>query len=129
MILLSKILKNDIRRNEQTIKLAFITSSEFDGFLYYLHMDKVDSRLRVEMITGTNIIPSNDIELLKTHSKSIHKYLNEVIIQFNKGNINIKQYPILKSMLNDIKTKFGKPLKLIDIEEPTILIEKYKIFK
>lgn len=129
MILLSKILKNDIRRNEQTIKLAFITSSEFDGFLYYLHMDKVDSRLRVEMITGTNIIPSNDMELLKTHSKSIHKYLNEVIIQFNKGNINIKQYPILKSMLNDIKTKFGKPLKLIDIEEPTILIEKYKIFK
>lgn len=129
MIILSKILKNDIIRNKQVVKLAFITSSEYERFSYYLHMDKVNSKLRIEMITNTNIIPSNPIELLKANSKAIHKYLNKVIIQFNKGNINILQYPIIKSMLNEIKAKFGKPLKLIDIEEPEILIEKYRVFK
>ena len=129
MIALTRILKNDIRRNTQEVVISIVTGSEFSGFFYYLYMDKYDGRIRLKMITGNSIIPSNQIELLKTNAKPIKAFLDKAIIQFNIGNIDISKYPIIKQLINDVYVKFGKPLKLIDINEPWILAEKYRVFK
>jgi|GEM_PF-5792919 len=129
MIALTRILKNDIRRNTQEIVISVATSSEYSGFFYYLHIDKYDSRVRLEMITANSIIPSNQIELLKANAKSIKAFLEKAIIQFNIGNIDISKYPIIKQLINDVYVKYGKPLKLTDINEPWILAEKYRVFK
>lgn len=129
MIALTRILKNDIRRNTQEVVISIVTGSEFSGFFYYLYMDKYDGRIRLKMITGNSIIPSNQIELLKANAKSIKAFLDKAIIQFNIGNIDISKYPIIKQLINDVYIKFGKPLKLIDINEPWILAEKYRVFK
>ena len=129
MIALTRILKNDIRRNTQEIVISVATSSEYSGFFYCLHIDKYDSRVRLEMITANSIIPSNQIELLKANAKSIKAFLDKAIIQFNIGNIDISKYPIIKQLINDVYVKFGKPLKLVDINEPWILAEKYRAFK
>ena len=129
MIALTRILKNDIRRNTQEVVISIVTGSEFSGFFYYLYMDKYDGRIRLEMITGNSIIHSNQIELLKANAKSIKAFLDKAIIQFNIGNIDISKYPIIKQLINDVYIKFGKPLKLIDINEPWILAEKYRVFK
>lgn len=129
MIALTRILKNDIRRNTQEIITTIVTVSEFSGFFYYLHMDKYDGRVRLEMITGNSLIPSNQIELLKANAKSIKAFLDKAIVQFNIGNIDISKYPIIKQLINDIYTKYGKILKLTDVNEPWILAEKYRVFK
>lgn len=129
MIALTRILKNDIRRNTQEVVISIVTGSEFSGFFYYLYMDKYDGRIRLKMITGNSIIPSNQIELLKANAKPIKAFLDKAIIQFNIGNIDISKYPIIKQLINDVYVKFGKPLKLIDINEPWILAEKYRVFK
>lgn len=129
MIALTRILKNDIRRNTQEIVISVATSSEYSGFFYCLHIDKYDSRVRLEMITANSIIPSNQIELLKANAKSIKAFLDKAIIQFNIGNIDISKYPIIKQLINDVYVKYGKPLKLTDINEPWILAEKYRVFK
>lgn len=129
MIALTRILKNDIRKNTQKVITTIVTGSEFSGFFYYLYMDKYDGRVRLEMITSNSIIPSNQIELLKANAKSIKAFLDKAIIQFNIGNIDISKYPIIKQLLNEVYIKFGKPLKLVDINEPLILAEKYRIFK
>lgn len=129
MIALTRILKNDIRRNTQEIVISVATSSEYSGFFYCLHIDKYDSRVRLEMITANSIIPSNQIELLKANAKSIKAFLEKAIIQFNIGNIDISKYPIIKQLINDVYVKYGKPLKLTDINEPWILAEKYRVFK
>ena len=129
MIALTRILKNDVKRNTQEVMTTIVTGSEFSGFFYYLYMDKYDGRVRLEMITGNSIIPSNQIELLKANAKSIKAFLDKAIIQFNIGNIDISKYTIIKQLINDVYTKFGKPLKLIDINEPWILAEKYRVFK
>lgn len=129
MIALTRILKNDVKRNTQEVITTIVTGSEFSGFFYYLYMDKYDGRVRLEMITGNSIIPSNQIELLKANAKSIKAFLDKAIIQFNIGNIDISKYTIIKQLINDVYTKFGKPLKLIDINEPWILAEKYRVFK
>lgn len=129
MIALTRILKNDIRRNTQEVVISIVTGSEFNGFFYYLYMDKYDGRIRLKMITGNSIIPSNQIELLKANAKPIKAFLDKAIIQFNIGNIDISKYPIIKQLINDVYVKFGKPLKLIDINEPWILAEKYRVFK
>ena len=99
------------------------------AFFIYLYMDKYDGRIRLKMITGNSIIPSNQIELLKANAKSIKAFLDKAIIQFNIGNIDISKYPIIKQLLNEVYVKFGKPLKLVDINEPLILAEKYRVFK
>lgn len=129
MIALTRILKNDIRRNTQEVVISVATSSEYSGFFYCLHIDKYDSRVRLEMITANSIIPSNQIELLKANAKSIKAFLEKAIIQFNIGNIDISKYPIIKQLINDVYVKYGKPLKLTDINEPWILAEKYRVFK
>ena len=129
MIVLTRILKNDIRKNTQEIIISIATNSEYSGFSYYLNMDKYDSRLRLEMVTGNSIIPTNEIQLLKANAKSIKAFLDKAIIQFNIGNINISQYPIIKQLINDIYADYGKFLKLTDINEPWILAEKYRVFK
>ncbi|MFR4520162.1 MAG: hypothetical protein ACLT40_09425 [Fusobacterium sp.] len=129
MIALTRILKNDVKRNTQEVIATIVTGSEFSGFFYYLYMNKYDGRIRLEMITGNSIIPSNQIELLKANAKSIKAFLDKAIIQFNIGNIDISKYPIIKQLINDVYVKFGKPLKLVDINEPWILAEKYRAFK
>ena len=129
MIALTRILKNDVKRNTQEVITTIVTGSEFSGFFYYLYMDKYDGRIRLEMITGNSIIPSNQIELLKANAKSIKAFLDKAIIQFNIGNIDISKYPIIKQLINDIYTKYGKVLKLTDVNEPLILAEKYRVFK
>lgn len=129
MIALTRILKNDVKRNTQEVITTIVTGSEFSGFFYYLYMNKYDGRIRLEMITGNSIIPSNQIELLKANAKSIKAFLDKAIIQFNIGNIDISKYPIIKQLINDVYVKFGKPLKLVDINEPWILAEKYRAFK
>lgn len=129
MIVLTRILKNNIRENKQEIIISIATNSEYSGFSYYLHMDKYDSRLRLEMVTGNSIIPTNEIQLLKANAKSIKAFLDKAIVQFNVGNINISQYPIIKQLINDVYSDYGKFLKLTDINEPLILAEKYRAFK
>lgn len=129
MIALTRILKNDVKRNTQEVITTIVTGSEFSGFFYYLYMNKYDGKIRLEMITGNSIIPSNQIELLKANAKSIKAFLDKAIIQFNIGNIDISKYPIIKQLINDVYVKFGKPLKLVDINEPWILAEKYRAFK
>lgn len=129
MIALTRILKNDVKRNTQEVITTIVTGSEFSGFFYYLYMDKYDGRIRLEMITGNSIIPSNQIELLKANAKSIKAFLDKAIVQFNIGNIDISEYPIIKQLINDIYTKYGKVLKLTDVNEPLILAEKYRVFK
>ena len=89
MIALTRILKNDVKRNTQEVIATIVTGSEFSGFFYYLYMNKYDGRIRLEMITGNSIIPSNQIELLKANAKSIKAFLATAIIQFNIGNIDI----------------------------------------
>lgn len=129
MIALTRILKNDVKRNTQEVITTIVTGSEFSGFFYYLYMNKYDGRIRLEMITGNSIIPSNQIELLKANAKSIKVFLDRAIIQFNIGNIDVSKYPIIKQLINDVYVKYGKPLKLTDINEPWILAEKYRVFK
>lgn len=129
MIALVKICVNDIFNNIQRIRTVVATGSETGGFFSYLYLDKKDGRVRVDMITADSLLPGTEVELIRANPKKIFDYFNNAIIEFNKGNIDVSDYPIIRNIVLEIKQKYKDIFPLEEVKEPSDLSAKYEFIR